>query len=402
MIWQTVVAPVAYLLATVAFILCLTLVRQAHRPGRIPLLAAGGLVFSIVGILCERGMSTAWFVVVATLLGGLVLGIVVGRRVDPAVTPARVAFIPASGGAAAALAAVAELLSTTKNGSEIAPLVAAVGLGAAAAVIGFVTATTTSTTVRGTAMAAMTAAFAGWAIALFGVAIENAIFVIVGGLVGAAALSLARVAAKSAARGLPSVLLARPLGAQHGYAQHGYTNVRSCAIDELAVVLKTANTVLLVPGYGMSAARAQHAVEEVSEQLQKRGTTVYYVLHPVAGCLPGHMNIALDEANVAHDRLIDLEAAQALVPRVDVVLVVGANDTINAPASADERSPLFGLPALDLSQAPAVFVIKRSLRAGAAGVRNPQFEQPNNLMLFGDGKRVMQGLVAALKAGGSH
>jgi NAD(P) transhydrogenase subunit beta len=152
----------------------------------------------------------------------------------------------------------------------------------------------------------------------------------------------------------------------------------------------------------MPAAQAQHAVKEVVEQLEKRGTSVSYVLHPAAGCLPGHMNIALDEANVSHDKFVDLEAARQLVPGADAVLAVGANDTINAAASVEAGGALSGLEALDLSDARAVFVVKRSLRPGAGGVRNPLFERPNTMMMFGDGKKVMQALVAELKGGGAH
>ncbi|HEY0713401.1 MAG TPA: hypothetical protein VGF45_12055, partial [Polyangia bacterium] len=241
---QAFYAPVAYLLAAIAFIAGLSLVPKAQRLERLPWLTGAGLLVAGVGVGFETlagGTSQAVVVLVGILLAALVVGVLVGLRValrgDVAIAPARLAFVPALVGAAVVLAATAEVLGTTGDGL-VPPLVAA-GFGVVAAGFGVVASIKGSVDVRATAFAALSTAFAGWATAVFGVAIANALFVVVGGLAGAAALSLARVAAKSAARGLPSLLFVAPTA-----NQDGYTNVRHAGVDELAVVLKTAHTVL--------------------------------------------------------------------------------------------------------------------------------------------------------------
>jgi H+-translocating NAD(P) transhydrogenase subunit beta len=396
---QGTMAPLVYMLAAVSFILSLTSVVKVRVARRGRVLAGAGLLLASLGVLLEGKVASASLPVplVATVVVGLAIGLVVGRRTLLSVVPARLAFIPALAGAATALAAAAALLGSTNNESETAALALAVALGAASCVTGIFVAVRASNSVRATAVAGLAAVFAGWAAALVGLALENAILLVAGGVAGTAALTLARITAHAAGRTLPAVLLH-----QQTADADGYLNVRSCGTEEAAMVLETARKVLIVPGFGMPASQAQHAVKELVEQLEKRGGQVNYAMHPAAGCLPGHMNISLDEANVPHDKLVDLSAAQRLVPTVDAVLVVGANDTINAAAAGDVKGPLYGIEALDLTAARAVFVIKRTLRPGAGGVRNPLFEKPNTMMMFGDGKRVMQGLVAALKVGGSH
>jgi NAD(P) transhydrogenase subunit beta len=400
---QGTAAPLVYLLAAVAFFLGLKAAVKVRVAGRAALLLGGGVVLALLGagledlpaFLRERSLPVD---LLAYLLVGAAVGVLLGQRGTATPPAARVAFVPALAGAAASLAAAgAFTLPGGDLGAEAVALVSAMALGAVALVLGLVVALRGSPSVSSTAAAGTSALLAGWATALLGCALGNVILIVAGGVGGTAALTFARIAARSAGRSLVQVLL-RGKEAD----ESGYRNVRSCGTDEAAMVLETAGEVLVVPGFGMPAAHAQHAVKELVEQLEKRGARVAYVLHPAAGCLPGHINIALDEANVSHDNLVDLEAARARVASADAVLVVGANDTINAEAAADPSGALYGLDALDLSRARSVFVVKRSLRPGAGGVRNPQFERPNTMMMFGDGKRVLQALVAELKGGGAH
>ncbi|HXU80864.1 MAG TPA: NAD(P)(+) transhydrogenase (Re/Si-specific) subunit beta [Polyangia bacterium] len=387
-------AALVYLGAAVAVFLTLKAVAKVRIAKRGRVLASIALGLAVLGAIFELGTAHLSPALIGVVLGGLAVGAVAGSRGSSTPPASRVAWIAGLAGAAAALTAAGVV---TESGLPLADTVvagAAVVLGVVSLGLGLVVSLGGSLSVSATAAAALVAAFAGWAAALVGFAVENVILLVAGGVSGTAALALARLVARAANRGLGAALFG---GAAD---ESGYTNVRSCGTDEAAMVLETAGTVLLVPGFGMPAAQAQHSVKEVAEQLEKRGTRVVYAVSPSAGCLPGHMNIALDEANVPHEKIVDLSAAQDLVKAADAVLVVGANDTINARAATDRSSPLYGLAALDLETARSVFVVKRSLRPGAAGVKNALFERPNTMMMFGDGKRVMQALVAELKGGG--
>jgi NAD(P) transhydrogenase subunit beta len=393
---QGTVAPLIYLGAAVAVFLTLKSVAKVRVASRGRGLAILALTLAVAGALLELSPAGVPLELVAVLVGGLAFGALLGRQGSVSPPPARVAWIGGLAGAAAALVAVAVLIDGNLPTAATAGAGLAVLLGLSSLLLGLAVSARGSLSIGATTAAALAAALAGWSAAALGFALDNAILLVGGGVAGTAALALGRLVARAANRSVAQALLG---GAAD---QSGYTNVRSCGTDEAAMVLETAGTVLLVPGFGMPAAQAQHTVKEVAEQLEKRGARVVYAVHPAAGCLPGHMNIALDEANVSHDKIVDLTQAQDLVKAADAVLVVGANDTINPSAATDSASPLYGIGALDLGPARSVFVVKRSLRPGAAGVKNPLFERPNTMMMFGDGKRVMQALVAELKGGGGH
>jgi H+-translocating NAD(P) transhydrogenase subunit beta len=394
--WQDTVAPVLYLGASVAFFLALKTVVKVRVASRGALYAAFGLVLALVGAAADVGGQLP-VAVVAALTAGFPLGFLLGGRVNAAAPPARLAFVPALAGAAAAITAVGAAQHFAGSDSAVVALGLAALLGALAAIVGGVVALRGANTSGATAFAALTAVLAGWSVALLGFAVGSALLLVAGGVAGTAAVTFGRVAARASGRSLPAVLL-QPKASNDS----GYHNVRSCGTDEAAVVLENARQVVVIPGFGMSVAQAQHALGEVVAELEKHGTKVTFAIHPSAGRLPGHMNIALDEANIPHDKLIDLSAAEGVVAAADAVLVVGANDVVNTNAATDAQSPLYGLPLLDLGKARRVFVVKRSLRAGYAGVKNPLFENANTMMMFGDGKRVMQALVAELKNAGAH
>jgi H+-translocating NAD(P) transhydrogenase subunit beta len=168
--------------------------------------------------------------------------------------------------------------------------------------------------------------------------------------------------------------------------------------DDAAVRLAYARMVVVVPGYGLAVAQAQHALRELTDLLEKRGVEVKYAIHPVAGRMPGHMNVLLAEANVPYDRLFDMEEINGEFPRTDVALVIGANDVVNPAARTDPASPIFGMPILDVDKAGSVMVLKRGKGAGFAGIENELFFNPKTFMLFGDAKASLQRLVTEVKA----
>jgi len=176
-----------------------------------------------------------------------------------------------------------------------------------------------------------------------------------------------------------------------------YENVRSFSPEEAALVLEAAERVSIVPGYGLAVAQAQHATRALADLLQARGCEVTYAIHPVAGRMPGHMNVLLAEADVPYEQLIEMDQANPEFKRTDVVLVLGANDVVNPAAETDRGSPIFGMPILHVADAGTVIVVKRSLSPGYAGIKNELFEHDNTMMIFKDAKEALQELIAELK-----
>jgi NAD(P) transhydrogenase subunit beta len=181
-------------------------------------------------------------------------------------------------------------------------------------------------------------------------------------------------------------------------AANGDGQVRSASAEDVAVMLAYANRVVFVPGYGMAVAQAQHDVRALADELESRGVDVSYAIHPVAGRMPGHMNVLLAEANVPYPQLKEMEDANADFPRTDVALVIGANDVVNPDARNNAGSPIYGMPILNVDQAQQVVVLKRSMNPGFAGIENPLFLNPKTVMLFGDAKESVERLSAAVKS----
>jgi NAD(P) transhydrogenase subunit beta len=174
-------------------------------------------------------------------------------------------------------------------------------------------------------------------------------------------------------------------------------DVRTTTPGDLAVALSYANRVVIVPGYGLAVAQAQHQLREVADELERRGVEVVYGIHPVAGRMPGHMNVLLAEAEVPYDRLLDLDDTNSVLPRTDIVLVLGANDVVNPSARDDADSPIYGMPIIEVDKARTVVVVKRSMSPGFAGIDNPLFYDEGTLMLFADAKKALADLTAALE-----
>jgi NAD(P) transhydrogenase subunit beta len=240
--------------------------------------------------------------------------------------------------------------------------------------------------------------FTGTAAAMTGFVLGNNVLIVAGALVGASGAILTQLMSKAMNRSLANVLFGAFGQVQAGPAAGAEAGtVRSASVEDVAALLAFANQVVIAPGYGMAVARAQFDARELADQLEKRGVTVKYAIHPVAGRMPGHMNVLLAEANVPYPALKEMDDINPEFPRTDVVLVIGANDVVNPAARNQPGSPIYGMPILNVDQAKTVVVLKRSMATGFAGIDNPLFYEPNTLMLFGDARDSLQQLVAEIK-----
>jgi H+-translocating NAD(P) transhydrogenase subunit beta len=240
--------------------------------------------------------------------------------------------------------------------------------------------------------------FSGLAAAAAGFVIESNPLIIGGALVGAAGLILTFQMTEAMNRSLGNVLFA---GFGTGESVPGAVTsdqpVKEASADDAAIALGYASTVMVVPGYGLAVAQAQHAVRELADALESRGVSVHYAIHPVAGRMPGHMNVLLAEADVPYEQLLDLEQADPRLPNTDVALILGANDVVNPSARDDPDSPIYGMPILNVDRAGTVIVVKRSLSPGFAGIDNPLFYLDNTLMFFADAKEALEQTFTALR-----
>ena len=243
--------------------------------------------------------------------------------------------------------------------------------------------------------------FTGCAAGLAGFVLDNTALLIGGGLVGASGLILTLEMCKAMNRPLSNVIFGAFGGGPAGGALEsaGKTGtVRSYSVEDAAIIFNSANSVIIVPGYGMAVAQAQHVVKELATKLAERDIDVKYAIHPVAGRMPGHMNVLLAEADVPYEQLYDLDEINSAFPETDVALVIGANDVVNPAARYDKASPIYGMPILDVDKARTVIVSKRSMNPGFAGIDNELFINPNTIMVFGNAKTTIAKLSAALDA----
>ena len=244
--------------------------------------------------------------------------------------------------------------------------------------------------------------YSGWTAAAAGFMLGNDLLIITGALVGSSGAILSYIMCRAMNRSIWNVIFggfgAAPPKAAPGAAQQPAGEVKEINAVDLADALKDAKSVVIVPGYGMAVGRAQHAVREMTEVLRGRGVNVRFAIHPVAGRLPGHMNVLLAEANVPYDIVMEMDEINGDLPTTDVVMVIGANDIVNPAAEDDPTSPIAGMPVLQVWKAKLVIVNKRGRAAGYAGIDNPLFYKPNTRMLFGDAKDAVEKVVVALKA----
>ena len=245
--------------------------------------------------------------------------------------------------------------------------------------------------------------YAGLSAAAMGFVLNSKLLIVAGSLDGASGFILSVNMSKAMNRSFTNVLFGafgQVAPAVAGAVEQ--RNVRSATPEEAASILSAANKVAIIPGYGMAVAQAQHKVRELYDALTKRGVDVKFGIHPVAGRMPGHMNVLLAEADIPYDKLLDMEEMNGELPQTDVALVIGANDVTNPAARSDASSPIFGMPILDVDKARTVMVIKRSMNPGFAGIDNPLYYLDNTLMLFGDAKQFVNSIVRELTGGGGH
>ena len=418
-------------------------------------MSAIGMLVAVVLTLLHSGIVDYTVIIAGLLVGGAV-GTVLARRVAMTGMPQLVAAFNGFGGAASGMVAASEFLATGPHGVEtaititlstlvgvstftgsfvafgklqglipgrpmmftgqmvfdgiLAAVIAGVGIWMIASgdpaalwvLVGLagLFGVTRTLPVGGADMPVIVAflnSMSGLAAASTGFVIGSSALIISGALVGASGLVLTITMSKAMNRSLANVLFAAFGG--NGETDPGTTGsgvVRRATVDDVAVTLAYARSVIVVPGYGLAVAQAQYGARELADRLEERGVEVRYAIHPVAGRMPGHMNVLLAEADVAYDRLLDLDEINDDFPRTDVALVVGANDVVNPVAREDPSSPIYGMPILDVDRATTTIVIKRSLSPGFAGIDNPLFYLDSTLMLFSDAKVALDALAKAV------
>ncbi len=444
-----------YLGAAVLFILGLKQLSSPRTARRGNMLASGGMLIAIIVTLIDNDIAN-WGTVIAGLVVGGGVGAVLALRVKMTSMPELVAAFNGFGGVASALVALAEIErsealftvetgvvvalslaigSITFSGSFVAfgklngslpgrPILLPAGkvinallaLGAVGVsiwaisadealaywivvAIALVLGVLAVIPIGGADMPVVISllnSFSGVAAAMAGFVISNSALIIGGALVGAAGMILTLQMAEAMNRTIANVLFSGFGAVTTGAASTGDKPVKSATPDDVAIALAYAENVMVVPGYGLAVAQAQHAVRDLAKMLEDKGVNVEYAIHPVAGRMPGHMNVLLAEADVPYDQLLDLDQSNPKFGQTDVVLIIGANDVVNPAAREDETSPIYGMPILDVDFASTVVVIKRSLSPGFAGIDNPLFYMDNTMMLFADGKAAVESVIGAM------
>ena len=449
----------AYVAASVMFVLGLKGMAHPRTAVRGNLISAWGMLLAVVVTLLAEGLSYTW-IIVGALIGALA-GAVAALRVKMTQMPEMVALFNGFGGLASVLVAGTAFMITrdpdvrmtvatglsgligavTFTGSlvawgklaEVIPgrqlgfrgmraFNALLGLGVLGCVAwltadpssaaaywiivpaSFVLGVTLTIPIGGADMPVVIAllnSYSGIAAAATGFVLMNNVLIIAGSLVGASGIILSQIMCKAMNRSLSHVLFGSlGPGADGPSADQVYGGkVKAAGPEEVAMLFDTARRVLIVPGYGLAVSQAQHVVRDLANVLEARGLTVEFGIHPVAGRMPGHMNVLLAEADIPYDKLREMDEVNAEISQVDVCLVVGANDVVNPSARTDPQSPIAGMPIIDADRAQTVVVVKRSLSPGFAGIPNPLFAADNCLMMFGDGKKALVELVAAVKEG---
>ena len=452
------VVDVGFLLAAICFILALKGLSGPKTARTGNLIGAGGAVLAVALVFVAADLDHV-MLILATIAIGSVLGVLAARRVAMTAMPQLVAIFNGVGGGAAALVASVELprvdgsfavvaalftlvvgsvslsgslltfaklqeLITTRPvtfpggpalfGALIAVAVAAcaltfalqdgnyVGLGAAlVALLSLAVGVLFVLPVGGAdvpIVISLLNAFTGLTVAASGYVLGNTLLIVAGTLVGASGTILTRMMAAAMGRSVTSILFgAFKGGSSAGSQEVSERPVRSAHAEDVAVLLGYARKVVIVPGYGLAVAQAQHTIHELVEVLQARGVDVFYGIHPVAGRMPGHMNVLLAEASVPYEQLKEMDDANSELPSADVALVVGANDVVNPAAKTSPGSPIYGMPILTVDQARAVVFLKRSMRPGFAGIENELLYDTKTTLLFGDAKDSLSTVLQALK-----
>ena len=456
------VVQLAYLISAVLFILGLKGLTRPKTAVRGNLLGACGMLLAVVVTLFDQQILD-FRLIVFGVAAGTVIGAVIATRVQMTSMPQMVALFNGFGGIASVLVAGAYLAQTENPDSSILVATAASGLIGAITFSGSLVAwgklqeikaldsisipaqqlvngtlllaclamcavvvtdesATTQTIaywlVAATALVlgvtlvvsiggadmpvviALLNSYSGLAASATGFVLQNTVLIIAGSLVGASGLILTRVMCVAMNRSLTNVLFGSMGGGGSTLdADEVYANVKTTSADEAAMLLEVASRVVIVPGYGMAVAQAQHTVSELRQILVARQIEVDFAIHPVAGRMPGHMNVLLAEADVPYEALREMDEINPTMEQADVTIVLGANDVVNPLARTDPESPIAGMPIIDVDKSKTIIVVKRSLSPGFAGIPNPLFAADNALMLFGDGRKAIQDIIKALNEG---
>ena len=451
------VISIGYLVAAVLFILGLKALGRPRTAPRGNLLGATGMLLAILVTLLDQSIISYGVLVAGLALGGLI-GTALALRVQMTSMPELVALFNGFGGGASVLVASASFIEAVDLGradnqlavaAALTALIGAVtftgslvafaklqeslkwsGFGGiqifnaagmtagvvlvvlvtaqpgewawlwALVAVGLVVGATATLPIGGADMPVIIAllnSFSGLAASATGFVLDNSLLIIAGSLVGASGLILTRIMCVAMNRSILDVVFSAAPVAVVGDGDEIYEGkIASTSAEEVAMLLETASRVAIVPGYGMAVAQAQHAVRDLMRTLQDSGVEVVFGIHPVAGRMPGHMNVLLAEAEIAYELLLDMGQVNPTFAQTDVTIVIGANDVVNPAARTDPDSPIAGMPILDVDESRTVVVIKRSLSPGFAGIANPLFAADNTLMLFGDGRQAVLDIVTAL------
>ena len=451
------VISIGYLVAAVLFILGLKALGRPRTAPRGNLLGATGMLLAILVTLLDQSIISYGVLVAGLALGGLI-GAALALRVQMTSMPELVALFNGFGGGASVLVASASFIEAVDLGradnqlavaAALTALIGAVtftgslvafaklqeslkwsGFGGiqifnaagmtagvvlvvlvtaqpgewawlwALVAVGLVVGATATLPIGGADMPVIIAllnSFSGLAASATGFVLGNSLLIIAGSLVGASGLILTRIMCVAMNRSILDVVFSAAPVAVVGDGDKIYEGkITSTSAEEVAMLLETASRVAIVPGYGMAVAQAQHAVRDLMRTLQESGVEVVFGIHPVAGRMPGHMNVLLAEAEIAYELLLDMGQVNPTFAQTDVTIVIGANDVVNPAARTDPDSPIAGMPILDVDGSRTVVVIKRSLSPGFAGIANPLFAADNTLMLFGDGRQAALDIVTAL------
>ncbi len=449
----------SYLVASALFIFGLKGLSHPRTAVRGNLLGATGMLIAVVVTLLDQRI-VSYQTILAGLVVGSAVGALLALKIHMTAMPQMVALLNGFGGAASVLVAGAELVrspplalsdvavatyasavigSVTFWGSLLAfakleeykafrqpvrypllqPINAVLGVlallfavwgvmdpNAAAAywlvvVVASILGVTLVNPIGGADMPVVIAllnSYSGLAAAATGFVLGNSVLIISGSLVGASGIILTNIMCKAMNRSMTNVLFGVLQAGDDSPKQDDlYKTVKSASAEELALLFDSASRVVIVPGYGMAVAQAQHAVRDLYQLLESRGIEVLFAIHPVAGRMPGHMNVLLAEAEIPYEKLKEMDEINPVFAETDVAVVLGANDVVNPLAKTDPQSPIAGMPILEVGKARTVVVIKRSLSAGFANIPNPLFAAENTLMFFADGKKAVLDLIAALK-----
>lgn len=454
------IAMIAYLVAAVGFIISVRSLSspQTARTGNI--LGAVSMAVAVIVTILMPEVRTYGFIILAIFVGGAI-GTFSALKVKMTSLPQMVAAFNGFGGLSAVLVSLAEVIAYSKHGGEPALIEASIGMviGAIAfsgSIIAFaklhglmsgnpiifpfqhlLNAALILVVIAGTyffvtqesllvfyiltaiaillgflliipiggadmpVVISVLNSYSGFAAAAVGFSINNSLLIITGALVGASGAILSYIMCKGMNRSILNVILGGFGGddaSSSAQGQKGDKTAKSGSPEDASFIMQNASKVIIVPGYGMAVAQAQHVLREMADALKAEGVEVKYAIHPVAGRMPGHMNVLLAEANVPYEDVFELDDINREFATADVAFVIGANDVTNPTAKTDKQSPIYGMPILDVNKAKTVFFVKRSLSVGYAGVDNPLFYADDTMMLFGDAKKVTEEVVGALES----